>query len=155
MAKAYSDLHRTPEAVALYQLAQTYAVRTKQLIQSGQFDESAVIKITDADVSAFENQLRVGSLKARASWYLANGQREQDLSEQMEDLKLDSKEVVSLYTVPQRSAGIDFFFLMRLGAIDQASGYLSCKLNEGWLEGAKLDRLPSNFRTCSVQAVLL
>lgn len=91
---AYTDLQRTPEAAALYQLAQTYAVRTKQLIQSGQFDDSAIIKITTNDVSALENQLRVGSLKARASWYLANEQQDQDLSEQMEDLKLDTKDEV-------------------------------------------------------------
>lgn len=85
VALAYNDMKKTAESLALYQRSQTYVVQAKQgLSQIRSFNEDALLKVTEGDLSELESSIRAGSWKARAAWYLENGSEEQEISQHVD-----------------------------------------------------------------------
>ncbi|KAI8333105.1 hypothetical protein BC941DRAFT_504898 [Chlamydoabsidia padenii] len=114
VAVAYVEMHKTPEALALYQRGQTYIAHTKQGIQQSRgFDDDAVLKVLMDDATQLEQTIRTGIWKAQASWYLDNdemdvddtndkpddnqlNQEQQSLTKKMGQLELNTADEVAL-----------------------------------------------------------
>ncbi|CAO3591463.1 unnamed protein product [Absidia cylindrospora] len=108
VAVAYVEMQKTPEALALYQRAQTYIAHTKQGIQHSRgFADDSVLKVLMDDVAQLEQTVRTGIWKARASWYLANNEMDVDedqpeqaqesvLTKKMEQLELNATDETAL-----------------------------------------------------------
>ncbi|ORX47499.1 hypothetical protein DM01DRAFT_1385889 [Hesseltinella vesiculosa] len=95
VAVAYVDSQMMPEALALYQRAQTHLVQTKQLLQQSRgFDDEAVLKVTPQDLQSLEISIQSGIWKAQAQWYLHHD--DQPDSTEKEVASIDDNEVETL-----------------------------------------------------------
>ncbi|KAI8373324.1 hypothetical protein BD560DRAFT_394627 [Blakeslea trispora] len=90
-AVAYNEMKKTLESLGLYQKAQTYIVQAKQaLSQIHQFDQDALLKLTDQQLAELEQTIQAGTWKSRAAWYLEHGEQEEENStEQLNAMDLN------------------------------------------------------------------
>lgn len=88
-------MKKTAESLALYQRSQTYVVQAKQgLSQIRTFNDDALLTVTEDDLSKLETNIRAGTWKARAAWYLENGSEEGEISDKMKNLDLENTDVL-------------------------------------------------------------
>jgi signal recognition particle subunit SRP68 len=88
-------MSKIPESLALYQRAQAYLVQTKQTIQQIRgFSNDSLLIVSDENISQLEQAIHSGTWKARAAWYLENG--DDTVTDKMENLTLNASSETAL-----------------------------------------------------------
>jgi signal recognition particle subunit SRP68 len=88
-------MSKIPESLALYQRAQAYLVQTKQTIQQIRgFSNDSLLIVSNENISQLEQAIHSGTWKARAAWYLENG--DDTVTDKMESLTLNASSETAL-----------------------------------------------------------